>query len=175
MSDVRFWRRFHQWLRLGLLYTVVWSKHHFENFQFWAKIKHPFKPCALIPIVGEFRLPHARTGGVLIVAHRRVSTLTQYFTWFGKTAYIHGRESILLEIYRERITTYMEEEDHFTPSSLWCSNSCCNGSKAAAITALSFSPLSCTHSRSHSLSALSQIIMPLYRHFMVNMEGPVMP
>jgi len=40
MSDVRFWRRFHQWLRLGLLYTVVWSKHHFENFHFWAKIKH---------------------------------------------------------------------------------------------------------------------------------------
>jgi hypothetical protein len=41
MSDVRFWRRFHQWLHLGLLYTVVWSKHHFENFYFWAKIKHP--------------------------------------------------------------------------------------------------------------------------------------
>jgi hypothetical protein len=53
MSDVRFWRRFHHWLRLGLLYRVVWSKHHFENFYFWAKIKHPFKPCALIPIVGD--------------------------------------------------------------------------------------------------------------------------
>jgi len=52
MSDVRFWRRFHQWLRLGLLYTVVWSKHNFDNFHFLAKIKHPFKPCALIPIVG---------------------------------------------------------------------------------------------------------------------------
>jgi hypothetical protein len=26
MSNVRFWRRFHQWLRLFLLYTVVWSK-----------------------------------------------------------------------------------------------------------------------------------------------------
>jgi len=44
MSDVRFWRRFHQWLRLVLLYTVVWSKHNFDNFYFWAKIKHHFKP-----------------------------------------------------------------------------------------------------------------------------------
>jgi len=38
-----------------------------------------------------FPAPHVRTGGVLIVAHRRLSTLTQYFTWFGKSAYIHGR------------------------------------------------------------------------------------
>jgi len=29
MSDVWFWRRFHQWLRLFLLYTVVLSKHNF--------------------------------------------------------------------------------------------------------------------------------------------------
>ena len=35
------------------------------------------------------------TGDVLIISHRRASTLTQYFTWFGKTAYIHKRESIL--------------------------------------------------------------------------------
>jgi hypothetical protein len=56
------------------------------------------------------------TGDVLIIAQRRDSTLAQYFTWFGKSAYIHGRESILLEIYRERITTHMEEEDHFTLS-----------------------------------------------------------
>jgi len=46
-------------------------------------------------------------------------TETQYLTWFGKTAYIHGRESILLEI-RERIQNkYMEEEeDHFTQTLL---------------------------------------------------------
>jgi hypothetical protein len=48
--------------------------------------------------VGEFRLPHARTGGVLIVAHKRVSTLTQYLTWFGKTAYIHRRVHIIRDI-----------------------------------------------------------------------------
>jgi hypothetical protein len=40
---------------------------------------------------------------------------TQYLTWFGKSAYIHGRVYII-EIYRERITIYMEEEDHFTLS-----------------------------------------------------------
>jgi hypothetical protein len=34
MSDVRFRRRFHQWLRRFLLYTVVWSKHNFDNFHF---------------------------------------------------------------------------------------------------------------------------------------------
>jgi hypothetical protein len=45
-------------------------------------------------------------------------TETQYLTWFGKTAYIHGRESILLEI-REMIQNkYMEEEDHFTQTLL---------------------------------------------------------
>jgi len=58
-SDVRFRRCFHQWLRLFLLYTVVWSKHNFDNFHFWAKIKHHFKPCALIPIVGDSGTPFA--------------------------------------------------------------------------------------------------------------------
>jgi hypothetical protein len=44
-----------------------------------------------------------------------LSTLTQYLTWFGKTAYIHGRESILLKI-EKGYNKYMEE-DHSTPSS----------------------------------------------------------
>ena len=57
LSDVRFRRGFHQWLRLFLLYTVVWSKHNFDNFHFWAKIKHHFKPNALIPIVGDSGSP----------------------------------------------------------------------------------------------------------------------
>ena len=34
MSGVRFRRGFQQWLRLFLLYTVVWSKHNFDNFHF---------------------------------------------------------------------------------------------------------------------------------------------
>jgi len=65
-----------------------------------------------------FRLPHARTSGVLIFAPRRVSILTQYLTWFGKTAYIHGRESILFRDRERIITQYMEEEDHFTLTQL---------------------------------------------------------
>jgi len=46
-------------------------------------------------------------------------TETPYLTWFGKTVYIHGRESILFRD-RKRITTqYMEEEeDHFTQTQL---------------------------------------------------------
>jgi len=55
--DVQFRRGFYQWLHLFLIYTVVWSKHNCDNFYFLAKIKHHFKPCALIPIVGGFRLP----------------------------------------------------------------------------------------------------------------------
>jgi len=34
MSHVRILRCFHQWLRLFLLYIVVWSKHKFDNFHF---------------------------------------------------------------------------------------------------------------------------------------------
>jgi hypothetical protein len=93
MSDVRFWRRFHQWLRLGFLYTVVWSKHNFDNFHFWAKIKHPFKPCALIPVVGEFRLSHARTGGVLILAHRRLKHTDTIF-YVVRQNRLHPRERV---------------------------------------------------------------------------------
>jgi hypothetical protein len=96
MQDVGSSPGFHQWILLFFLDAMVMSKTRFENFDFWVWIKHPlFQEQALIPIVGEFRLPHARIGGVLILAQGRVNTLTQYFTWFGKTAYIHGRESIL--------------------------------------------------------------------------------
>ena len=51
--DIWFWRGFHLCACLFLLYMVVWSKHNFDNFDFWAKIKHHFKPNALIPIVRE--------------------------------------------------------------------------------------------------------------------------
>jgi hypothetical protein len=34
VSDVRFRLGFQHWLRLFLLYTVVWSKHNFDNFYF---------------------------------------------------------------------------------------------------------------------------------------------
>jgi hypothetical protein len=50
--------------------------------------------------------PHARTGGVLILAHRRLKHTDTIIYVVRQIAYIHGRESILLEI-RERIQKYM--------------------------------------------------------------------
>jgi len=75
MSDVRFWYRFHQWLRLFLLYTVVWSKHNFDNFHFWAKSNTPLNHVLWYQCCWGIPTPHARTGGVLIGAQRRGSTL----------------------------------------------------------------------------------------------------
>ncbi|XP_061974789.1 putative disease resistance protein At1g58400 [Populus nigra] len=48
---------------------------------------------SIFPELDAFSLLGIPTGDVLIFAHRRLSTLTQYLTWFGKTAYIHGRGS----------------------------------------------------------------------------------
>ena len=88
-SDFRFRRGFQQWLRLFLLYTVVWSKHNFDNFHFWAKNQTPLNHMLWYQLLGN------PTGDELIIVRQRRSTQTQYFTWFGKTAYIHRRESIL--------------------------------------------------------------------------------
>jgi hypothetical protein len=49
------------------------------------------------------------TGDVLIFAHWRLSTLTQYLTWFGKPPTSTG-EAILLYRERTRFTTIEEEE-----------------------------------------------------------------
>ena len=49
-----------------------------------------------------FRLPHARTGGVLIFAHRRLKHTDTIFYVVRQIAYIYGRESILFRD-RERI------------------------------------------------------------------------
>jgi hypothetical protein len=75
-------------LHSGMVKTQFWQ------LSFLSKIKHSFKPCALIPIVGESRLPHARTGGVLIVAQRRLSTLRHIFNVVRQNR-LHPRESIL--------------------------------------------------------------------------------
>jgi len=56
------------------------------------------------------------------------------------------------------------EEDHSTPSSLWCSYSCCNGSKAADIAALFLSTL--LHTLTFSLHFLLSHNASIYRHFM---------
>jgi hypothetical protein len=93
MSDVWFWRRFHRWLRLLLLYTVVWSKHNFNNFHFWAKIKHPFKPCALIPIVGNSGSPMRGPG---VYWYLLIGGLKHTGTQFNVVRQIrlHPRESL---------------------------------------------------------------------------------
>jgi hypothetical protein len=90
MSDVRFWRRFHQWLRLFLLYTVVWSKHNFDNFHFWAKIKHHFKPYALIPIVGN---SDRWCSDICPLEAKHTDTI---FNVVRQTAYIHGRSHCII-------------------------------------------------------------------------------
>jgi hypothetical protein len=49
------------------------------------------------------------TGDVLIFAHWRLSTLTQYLTWFSKPPTSTG-EAIALYRERTRFTTIEEEE-----------------------------------------------------------------
>jgi hypothetical protein len=72
-------------------------------------------------------------------------------------------ESILLEIYRERITTHMEEEDHFTQTQLPdLLHTAAQGSRAAALGSYSFflsSRISLLFSS--TLSICSHKIMPL--------------
>jgi len=52
--------------------------------------------------IGKWNLLGDPTGGVLILAHRRLKAHAHNLTWFGKIAYIHGRESILFRD-RDRI------------------------------------------------------------------------
>jgi len=99
------WGGFQQWLRLFLLYTVVWSKHNFDKFHFWAKSNTPLNHVLWYQLLGIL------TGDVLIFAQRRLSTLTQYFTWFGKSPTstgesqcIRGRERVTINTWRRRIT-----------------------------------------------------------------------
>ena len=82
------------------------------TFIFLAKIKHHFKPYALIPIVGDF----SPCGTVVtIIALRRLSTLTQYLTWFGKSPTSTGEINIIRD--RERVQHTEEDHIHSTPIS----------------------------------------------------------
>ena len=110
-----------------------------------------------------FRLPHARTGGVLIVAQRRVKHTDTIF-YVVRQNRLHPREkSILLEMDRERVTTHMEEEAHFTQTQLsLLSHTAAQGSRAAALGSYSFflsSRISLLFSS--TLSICSHKIMPL--------------
>jgi hypothetical protein len=124
--------------------------------------------------VGEFHLPHARTGGVLIVAHRRLKHTDTVFNVVRQNR-LHPRERVHFIRDSRKDTKQIHGgggslHSNSTPSSHCCTCSYCNGSKAAAIAALSFSPLSCTHSR--FLSTLcSQQDMPLYRQIWSTWRG----
>ena len=66
MQDVGSSPGFHQWIRLVVLYTMVWLQRLFDNFDFWVWIKHPlFQEQALIPVVRIFQKSN-----------------THKFTWF---------------------------------------------------------------------------------------------
>jgi len=101
MSNVRFWRRFHQWLRLGLLYTVVWSKHNFDNFHFWAKSNTPLNHQLWYQFLGNYGTPCADRGCTDSCLEKGKHTDTIVYV-VQQIAYIHGRESILFRD-RERI------------------------------------------------------------------------
>jgi len=80
VSDVRFRRGFQQWLRLFLLYIVVWSKHNFDNFHFWAKSNTPLNHVLWYQLLGKFRL--VMYWYLLI---RGKAHWHNNLTWFGKS------------------------------------------------------------------------------------------
>jgi hypothetical protein len=69
---------------------------------------------ALIPIVGDSCSP-CGTMMFMIIAQRRLSTLTQYLTWFGKSPTSTGEINIIRD--RERIQHTEEDHIHSTPIS----------------------------------------------------------
>jgi hypothetical protein len=69
---------------------------------------------ALIPIVGDFCSPCGMVV-FMIIAQRRLSTLTQYLTWFGKSPTSTREITIIRDI--ERIQHTEEDHIHSTPIS----------------------------------------------------------
>jgi len=67
---------------------------------------------ALIPIFGDFCSP-CGTVVFMIIAQRRLSTLTQYLTWFGKSPTSTGEIDIIRD--RERIQHTEEDHIHSAP------------------------------------------------------------
>ena len=161
MSDVRFWRGFHQCAHLFLLYIVVWSKHNFDNFYFLAKSNTTLNHMLWYQLLGN------PTGDVLIFAHWRLSTLTQYLTWFGKSSISMVEVHIIRD--REMIQyKYMEEEDHIHSNSTPSSH-CCPCSSSLFLSILL-----------HTLTALSLSLILLsnnasiYWHFMADNRSSIM-
>jgi hypothetical protein len=92
------------------------------------------------------------TGDVVIFPQRRLSTLTQYFTWFGKSLTSTGESHCIRD--RERITTqYMEEEDHIHSNSTPSSHTLLH--IAAGLLPMAAAPLSLFFSSLHSHNSLT--------------------
>ena len=68
------------------------------TFIFEQKIKHHFKPNALIPIVGDSSSPCADRWCTDSCSKEANHTGTQYFTWFGKSPTSTGESPYYLEI-----------------------------------------------------------------------------
>jgi hypothetical protein len=86
-SDVRFWRGFYQWLRLFLVYTVVWSKHNFDNFNFWAKSNTPLNHVLWYQLLGD---SNRWCSDSCPLEAKHTDTI---FYVVRQIAYIHGRGS----------------------------------------------------------------------------------
>ena len=152
-------------------YTWIWT--HCILLWYLGRLQHRL-------YVGVFPAPHARTGGVLIFALRRVKHTNTIF-YVVRQIRLHPRERFILLKIEKGYNKYMEEEDciHSTqlPAHFCCS--CCNGSKAAAIAALlPFSLFSShTHVISHSLNTLKTCLF--YRQFLAifssNNKGTIGP
>jgi hypothetical protein len=95
VSGVQFRRGFQQWLHLFLFYTVVWSKHNFDNFHFWAKSNIPLNHVLWYQLLGNSSTPCADRGCTDSCLEKRKHTDTIVYV-VRQIAYIHGRESILL-------------------------------------------------------------------------------
>jgi hypothetical protein len=64
---------FHQWTALVFPYTMVCIKTHFDNFDFWVWIQHPFfQEQALIPVVRKFQ--KSNTHQIYVVQQLAYST-----------------------------------------------------------------------------------------------------
>jgi hypothetical protein len=101
------------------------------------------------------------TGDVVIFPQRRLSTLTQYFTWFGKSLTSTGESHCIRD--RERITTqYMEEEDHIHSNSTPSSHTLLH--IAAGLLPMAAAPLSLFFSSLHS-HTLSHLLSNNYASF----------
>jgi hypothetical protein len=133
VSDIRFRRGFQQWLRLFLLYTVVWSKDNFDNFHFWAKSNTPLNHQLSYQLLGNSGTPCADRGCTDSCSEKGKAHWHNILR--GSANCLHPRERFILLEIEKGYNKYMEEEDYIHSTllpalthSCW---SCCNGSSSS--------------------------------------------